>query len=112
MRATIFISLLFLFACNANNQQKKIRVSGEGKIRVMPDLVILTLNVSFTKPKMVDAVRETQETVDTVLSILEQFGRKEIDIKTSSISANKEYDYSGRTEQFIGFQAQQSIDLY
>jgi uncharacterized protein len=111
MRATILIPLLFLFACNTNQQQKKIQVSGEGKIRVMPNLVILTLNISFTKPKMVDAVRETQETVDSVLNILEQFGRKEIDIKTSSISANKEYDYNGRIERFIGFQAQQSIDF-
>jgi uncharacterized protein YggE len=111
MRATILIPLLFLLACNTNQQQKKIQVSGEGKIRVMPDLVILTLNISFTKPKMVDAVRETQETVDSVLNILEQFGRKEIDIKTSSISANKEYDYNGRIERFIGFQAQQSIDF-
>lgn len=111
MKSTVFISLLFLFACTNNNQQKKIRVSGEGKIRVMPDLVILTLDVSFTKPRMADAVKETQATVDTVLNILEQFGRRNIDIKTSNISANKEYDYSGNRERFIGFKAQQSIDF-
>ena len=111
MKSIAFISLLFLFACTNNNHQKKIRVSGEGKIRVMPDLVILTLDVSFTKPRMVDAVKETQETVDTVLNILEQFGRKDVDIKTSNISANKDYDYSGTKERFIGFKAQQSIDF-
>ena len=31
--------------------------------------------------------------------------------KTSSISANKEYNYNGRTEVFVGFQAQQTVDF-
>jgi uncharacterized protein YggE len=77
----------------------------------MPDLVILTLEISFVKPNMVDAVRETQQTVDSVLIILEQFGRKNTDIKTSSISANKEYAYIGNREVFQGFKAEQSIDF-
>jgi uncharacterized protein YggE len=77
----------------------------------MPDQVILTINVSFTEPRMVDAVRKTQETVDSVQLILEQFGRKNLDIKTSSISANKHYDYIGNSQKFMGYQAQQSIDF-
>ena len=98
-------------ACTGNEMPKKIKVSGEGKIRVMPNLVILTINVSFTKPRMVDAVRQTQETVDSVQMILEKFGRKELDIKTSSISANKAYEYYANSTKFIGYQAQQTIDF-
>ncbi len=104
-------TLIFLFSCNRIDKPKKISVSGEGKIRVMPNLVILTINVSFTKPKMVDAVRATQETVDTVLLILEKFGNKALDIKTSSISANKDYDYEGNKNKFIGYKAEQTIDF-
>jgi len=77
----------------------------------MPNLVILTINVTFTKPRMVDAVRQTQETVDSVLYILEKFGKKDFDIKTSSISANKDYEYIGNVNKFIGYQAQQTIDF-
>lgn len=88
-----------------------IRVSGEGKIRIMPDLVILTINVAFTKPRMVDAVAETQATVDSVVQILESFGRKNLDIKTSSISANKDYEYIGNSNRFIGYKAEQTIDF-
>lgn len=106
----IFV-LSLLLACNSTPKQKKIRVAGEGKIRVMPNQVTLTINVSFTKPKMVEAVRTTQETVDSVLDILSNFGRKNLDIKTSSISANKEYDYNSNVTKFIGYQAQQSIDF-
>ncbi len=110
--APIFLSLL-LISCvqSAEKQQKKIRVTGEGKVRVMPDLVILTINVSFTSDRMVDAVRQTQETVDTVINILSGYARQNADIKTSSISANKAYDYVGNTQRFIGFKAEQTIDF-
>ena len=117
MKYLMLISIAFLLSCShANNaandnKPKKIRVSGEGKIRVMPDLVILTINVAFTRPRMVDAVGQTQETVDSVLYILEKFGRKNFDIKTSSISANKDYEYSGNTNKFVGYKAEQTIDF-
>ncbi|MBL1408563.1 SIMPL domain-containing protein [Sphingobacterium faecale] len=102
-----------LFSCGNGNSESKnrIRVGGEGKIRVMPDQVTLTINASFSKPKMAEAVRETQATVDTVMLILEKFGKKNEDIKTSSISANKDYQYIGSTYKFVGFQAEQTIDF-
>jgi len=108
----LFIAIL-LFSCDSTEKQetKSIKVSGEGKIRVKPDKVILTLNVSFTRPRMADAVRMTQTTIDSVVSILEKYASTENDIKTSSISANKAYEYRGNREVFIGYQASQSIDF-
>ncbi|WP_207425027.1 SIMPL domain-containing protein [Pedobacter sp. SYSU D00535] len=110
--ALSFICLL-LSACNFRPHQKAetIRVTGEGKIRAKPDLVILTLQVSFTQPRMADAVRMTQQTVDSVLNILGRYSSNENDIKTSSISANKHYEYNGRANVFAGYQAEQSIDF-
>jgi uncharacterized protein YggE len=111
MKYLTILALTMLCACAGKEKANKIRVSGEGKIRVMPNLVILTINVSFTKPRMAESVKQTQETVDSVLSILQNFGRKDTDIKTSSISANKDYEYIGNSNRFIGYQAQQSIDF-
>src|SRR5687767_12575833 len=111
MRYLPLFLLPLIFACGTSPENNKIRVAGEGKVRVMPDLVILTIDISFTQPRMVDAVRQTQQTVDSVVSILRQFGRKDTDIKTSSISANKEYHYTGQKEVFAGFSARQSIDF-
>ncbi|ERJ59788.1 SIMPL domain-containing protein [Sphingobacterium paucimobilis] len=107
------LSTATLFSCGNGNSESKnrIRVGGEGKIRVMPDQVTLTINASFSKPKMAEAVRETQATVDTVMHILEKFGKKNEDIKTSSISANKDYQYVGSTYKFVGFQAEQTVDF-
>jgi len=112
---SLFISsgFLLMISCQSvsNDNQNRIRVSGEGKIRIMPDQVTLTINTAFTKPRMVDAVRETQNTVDSVIAILGKYGNKKEDIKTSSVSANKDYQYIGNTTKFVGYQAQQTIDF-
>lgn len=111
MKYVAIFLLALLASCSDSEKPKKIRVSGEGKIRVMPNLVILTIDVAFTKPRMVDAVTETQATVDSVVQILTAFGRRDFDIKTSSISANKDYEYIGNTNKFVGYKAEQTIDF-
>ncbi len=106
-------SIILITSCGpvSKESENRIRVSGEGKIRIMPDQVTLTINTAFTKPRMVDAVRETQATVDTVIALLQKYGHQKEDIKTSSVSANKDYQYIGNTNKFIGYQAQQTIDF-
>src|SRR5690606_17912009 len=112
-RLPILLCTLFLISCTPDKpaNQEKIRVTGDGKIRVKPNRITLTLQVAFTQPRMVDAVRLTQETVDSVVNILGQYGNLEQDLKTSSVSANKEYNYNGRTQVFVGYQAEQSVDF-
>ncbi|WP_411971473.1 SIMPL domain-containing protein [Sphingobacterium sp. Lzh-3] len=106
-------SIILITSCGpvSKESENRIRVSGEGKIRIMPDQVTLTINTAFTKSRMVDAVRETQATVDTVIALLQKYGHQKEDIKTSSVSANKDYQYIGNTNKFIGYQAQQTIDF-
>jgi uncharacterized protein YggE len=112
-KAILLLALcVFLLSCgNSKTDRESIKVSGEGKIRVMPDLVILTINVSFVQPRMADAVKLSQQTVDSVVEILSKFGNKQSDIKTSSISANKEYNYDRGRNVFVGYKAEQSIDF-
>ena len=74
-------------------------------------LVILTIEVSFVQPRMADAVKQSQQTADSVVAILSKFGNRQNDIKTSSITANKEYNYERNKEVFAGYKAEQSIDF-
>src|SRR5215470_15356644 len=114
MNKTIMLLPSFIFllsCCDSKKNPSSIKVSGEGKIRVKPDLVILTIEVSFVQPRMADAVRLSQYTVDSVVDILSKFGDKQNDIKTSSISANKEYNYDRNRPVFVGYKAEQSIDF-
>jgi uncharacterized protein YggE len=114
MNKTILLLLPFISLLSCNDSEKKpsgIKVSGEGNIRVKPDLVILTIDVSFVQPRMADAVRLSQQTVDSVVEILSGFGNKQNDIKTSSIAANKEYNYNRNQPVFVGYKAEQGIDF-
>jgi uncharacterized protein len=105
------LSFLLLLSCNdAQKNSATIKVSGEGKIRIMPNLINLTISIEFVQPRMADAVRLSQETADSVVAILRQFADQN-DIKTSNISANKDYDYSRGHSVFIGYKADQSIDF-
>jgi len=108
----LLLTCFFLLSCSDTEKRPdSIKVSGEGKLRVMPDQVILTIDVSFVQPRMGDAVRLSQQTVDSVVGILSKFGNRQNDIKTSSISANKEYNYDRGRSVFVGYKAEQSIDF-
>lgn len=109
----LFVLPLSFFACKPpkTGVEKRIRVSGEGKVRVMPDQVCLSIQVSFTQPKMAQSVAMTQQTVDSVMQILSAYGKEGSDIKTSSVSANKAYNYDSGREVFVGYQASQGIDF-
>ena len=114
MNKSILLLLICISQFSCSDTEKSptsVKVSGEGKLRVMPDQVILTIDVSFVQPGMGDAVRLSQQTVDSVIEILAKFGNKQNDIKTSSISANKEYNYDRGRNVFVGYKAEQSIDF-
>jgi uncharacterized protein YggE len=113
MKYILLLTCAFLCSCTSKESgpHEKIRVTGEGKVRAKPYQVMLTLNVSFTRPRMAEAVSTTQQTVDSVVNILLKYSSNDSDLKTSSISANKEYTYNGRNNVFAGYQAAQSIDF-
>jgi uncharacterized protein len=112
IKQTLIIVTAFVFsACNKPAEPSKISVQGEGKIRVMPDKVTLTLDVGFTEPRMADAVRKTQLTVDSLVMILKTYSTNPTDIKTSNISANKAYTYVGNKSVFTGYEAMETIDF-
>ena len=79
MNKTLFaaLSVCFLLSCKDSlKNSATIKVSGEGKIRIKPDLIIMTINVDFVQPRMADAVRLSQQTADTVVAILMQFAQE------------------------------------
>jgi uncharacterized protein YggE len=52
MKYMLIALYTLLLACNQGDKplQKLIKVSGEGKIRIKPNLVTLTIEVSFIRP--------------------------------------------------------------
>lgn len=107
--------LVFLFpvlhACNASNEPKTINVTGQGKIKVVPDMVELSLRAYAVKPAMKDAVTETQAAVNEIIGVCRKYVVDPSDIKVSSITTNKAYEFRNGKEQFMGYDALQVLDV-
>jgi uncharacterized protein YggE len=102
--------IICCFSCTSK-EPKTINVTGQGKIKIVPDMVELSLRAYTVKPAMRDAVAETQAAVDEIIRVCRKYVVNPSDIKVSSISTNKAYEYRGGKEQFVGFDALQVLDV-
>lgn len=87
MKPIVFVCVLSLLlaACH-QHENKKISVVGEAKLKIVPDMVELSLRSENVRPAMKDAVAETQNTVNQVLAVCRKYMSDPADIKVSNIS--------------------------
>ena len=109
--SSVIFLLLVLCSCHTASEPKTINVTGQGKIKVVPDMVELSLRAHSVKPAMKDAVIETQAAVNEILAVCKKYMVSESDLKVSSISTNKAYDYRNGKEQFAGYEAVQVLNV-
>lgn len=109
MKKSIII-LLTLVATSMNAQENKlvpqISVSGEGKVKVAPDQVVINLGVQNTGKDAAEVKKMNDETVDKVVKYIKKFGIPTSDFQTTNVSLYKSYDYEKKKQNF---QASQSI---
>lgn len=111
MKKAVLI-LITLFATMSNAQEQKnipqISVSGEGKIKVKPDQVVLSFGVENTGKDATEVKRLNDETVDKVLKFIKKFGIAASDYQTTNVSLYRNYDYEKKK---YNFQASQSMTI-
>lgn len=90
---------------------RQLKTTGYGSLTVYPDYADLTVDASFTRPKLRDAATEVQQTVDQVLALSKKYAAKPNDVRVSSTSSNKEFTYLKEKEVFAGFSATQSVTV-
>lgn len=116
MRLTLCLGgLLALASCSPSAPPtasvRQVKVSGYGTVAAYPDLAELTVEVSFTRPRLRDATTETQAVVEQVMAASRPFIKSKEDLRVSHVSTNKEYDYVRGKEVFKGFEATQSLTV-
>lgn len=112
MRIVIYLSaILLLSACHPASEKKTINVTGHADLKVVPDMVELSLRAQNIKPAMKDAVLQTQADVNEILTVCKKYISDPAEIKVSTISTNKAYDYRNGREVFTGFEAAQVLDV-
>ncbi|MFD2784880.1 SIMPL domain-containing protein [Hymenobacter rubripertinctus] len=117
MRFPLWLGALLLASCAVpsslvpNDQQPHLKVAGLGGVTSYPNQAEITVEVSFTKPRLKESVVEVQTVIGDVMTAIRPFVRTDQDIRTSFGSTNKEYPYRNEKEVFAGYQATQSLTV-
>jgi len=111
MKPLSFFFLCLIFVACSPSEEKKINVAGQAKIKVVPDMVELSLRSDNVRPAMKDAVAETETAVNEMIAVCKKYVTDSSDIKVSNISTNKSYDYPNGHERFNGYQVVQVLDI-
>jgi len=110
----ITISLAVVRASNATQPTRTITVSGEGSVKVEPDIAELRFSVVSEAKVAKDAEDETSEKISKAVSFLKDSGVKDKDIKTSNVNLYPRYSYRPLNgiddqQQITGYEARISV---
>ena len=90
-----------------------LTVQGKGEIFVAPDMAMLSLSITQTKPTTKEAQQLANSKTSEVQAVLKTFPIKAEDIQTENISIATEYDYGfwGSERKIKGYTAAYSMQI-
>lgn len=108
----IILVVAFLFSIFMDAQETKpmslISVSGEGKIKITPDQVAISVAVESKGIKAEDVKSENDTKIDAVLKFIKKMGVDAKDFQTQMVSLNDQYDYQKKKHNYV---ANQTINI-
>jgi uncharacterized protein YggE len=112
MKNVILVIALFLAitikAQEAKPQVPQISVTGEGKVKVIPDQAIINVGFQNSGKDSKEVKNLNDEVVDKVIKFLKKLGIPATDYKTNNVSLHKSYDYDKKKQNF---QASQTLSI-
>ena len=100
-----------LFQTSDGSGSQGISVSGEGRVSVAPDMVLLNIGVSAKEDTVAAANSAVQAAMDRLLSSLKADGVVEEDIQTSQFSISPEYDYQFSQPRLTGYRVTHMLQV-
>ena len=111
-KATVlFLATLFALTVHAQDQKvqvPQISVTGEGKVKIIPDQAVVTVGFLNSGKDAKEVKTLNDEVVDKVIKFLKKAGIPVTDYKTNNVNLNKSYDYDKKK---YNFQANQSLTI-
>ncbi len=109
-KAIVIAFVLFAVLVQAQEQKQlpQISVSGEGKISVKPDQVVINFGVDNLGKDAIEVKKLNDETIDKVLKYIKDFGISTSDFKTTNVSLNRDYDSEKKK---YNYRASQSVTI-
>ncbi len=107
MKKSILI-LAFLTAFLSQAQETKpiplISVNGEGKVKVIPDEVSISVSVESKGSKAADVKKENDIKIDAVLKFIKKMNIDKKDFQTQRVSLNDQFDYQKKKHNYVATQ--------
>ncbi|MBC7439539.1 MAG: SIMPL domain-containing protein [Flavobacterium sp.] len=107
MKKSIFI-LFTLYAMASQAQEIKpmpmINVAGEGKIKVTPDQVNISVSVESKGVKAADVKKENDIKIDEVIRFIKKMKVDVKDFQTQRVTLNDQYDYQKKKHNYVAMQ--------
>jgi uncharacterized protein YggE len=107
-KAFLILSILFVSIMIAQEQQKiatpLISVSGEGKIKVTPDQVSISLGVENVGKDAQEIKKKNDESIAAIIKTIKKFNIPTTDFQLTNVSLNRNYDYDKKKYSYIASQ--------
>lgn len=109
-KALLILSLLFISMSYGQEvkQVPQINVSGEGKVKVIPDQATIAVTVETKGNNVKDVKKQNDEKIDAVLKFIKKMNVAPADYKTQRVSLNPQYDYEKKKHNY---NATQTIEI-
>ncbi|PIF62772.1 SIMPL domain-containing protein [Flavobacterium sp. 11] len=109
-KALLILSVLFISMSYGQEvkQVPQINVSGEGKIKVIPDQATIAVTVETKGNNAKDVKKQNDEKIDAVLKFIKKMNLAPADYKTQRVSLNPQYDYEKKKHSY---NATQTIEI-
>ena len=96
---------------NENTDRKIVSASGEGVVRVTPDIALVSLGVETTNKEMSKAQTANREKMNEIMTALENLGIKEQDIQTNQYSVYPDYRWENDNNVLKGYRVVNSVSV-
>jgi len=109
-KALVILSVLFISMSYGQEvkQVPQINVSGEGKVKVVPDQATLAVTVETKGNNAKDVKKQNDEKIEAVLKYIKKMNLAPADYKTQLVSLNPQYDYEKKKHSY---NATQTIEI-
>jgi len=106
MKKLVVVLLLFVAVAQAQEtkQMPQITVTGEGKLKVIPDEALITLAVENNGKEALEVKKKNDEQVAKVLQVIKRFGIAPTDFQTQQVSLYKNYDEASKKQSYVAHQ--------
>jgi hypothetical protein len=103
---TIFSSMIH---AQEIKQIPMINVSGEGKIKTIPDQASISISLETKGTNALDVKKENDTKMDAVLKFIKSSAIAKEDFQTQRVSLNQNYDYEKKKRNYVATQTVQIL---